>query len=252
MFSSFGREHGGQPGQEVCGFFAKAGWCKFADTCRFAHIGGGQAAGPQDPFAPPPWRVPGGAPARSAAPQGMIRPTSFAAAEPPRAPAGEPGVCRFFTQPGGCKHGELCPFIHDGDPGEPALCEFFQKTGWCKWGDACKYIHAGGPSEPIGQSGEVCQFFQKSGWCKFGPSCRFAHTGGPPPEGRAPLIPNGLNGQSALGSEVCKFFAKANWCKWGDACRYLHVQGGPEDQQFQPSPELLSEIGAAVEAALVS
>jgi len=219
------------PGTEVCQFFAKAGWCKFSDNCRYAHVGG---------------------PATPAA-----RPAPAAVAGLPEAgAAGE--VCQFFARSGWCKWGDGCKFVHAGGPqapqqaapqparGEAQLCEFFLKAGWCKWGDQCKHVHAvataavaafadalpaaqaaaqpvaqplrvaggvGAAARPVERvlltgTTAVCKYFNSLTGCRNGAMCTFAHDVNAP-------------------TEVCQFFQKSGWCKFGDQCKYAHVGGAP-------------------------
>mmetsp|Transcript_115500 Transcript_115500/g.333667 ORF Transcript_115500/g.333667 Transcript_115500/m.333667 type:complete len:289 (-) Transcript_115500:19-885(-) len=208
--------HIGEPKeQEVCQFFARAGWCKWGDACKYAHAGGPTSAMGRPPLA--------------ALPSSGRQLTTAATT-----------VCKFFASPGGCRNGENCPFQHTGEPGEPEVCQFFQRSGWCKWADTCKYLHAGGPADLApsaapprsatptldfgisggGVSGEPCQFFAKAGWCKWGDGCRYQHV---PSELGEAMPPSPAAALTEDGQEVCKFFAKSAWCKWGDGCRYAHV-----------------------------
>lgn len=183
---------GEQRDREVCQFFEKTGWCKWADQCRHLHVGGPNAA------------------AATAA-------------------GGPPATDDLFAQ---LLNQAYADQPQDGAPGE--VCQFFQKAGWCKWGDGCKYVHSGGPEPgagPPGQVQEVCQFFAKAGWCKWMDQCKYIHAyAGPPVDNSRPPA-----GQLALPgpgvSQVCEFFAKAGWCKWGEGCKYIHAEGAPRAQQ---------------------
>jgi len=63
---------------EICGFFARAGWCKFGDACRYQHTNGGAAVTPP--------------PAAGGTPSGQI--------------------CQFFARSGWCKYGDACRHTH--------------------------------------------------------------------------------------------------------------------------------------------
>lgn len=221
----------GAPGKDGppsvhCEFFAKSGWCKWGDDCRYSHV-----ALPETPWVGKP-----GPPQQRTLLSGS---------------SGAGIVCKYFAAPGGCKNGDRCPYEHAGIPAEPELCRFFVKTGWCKWGEECKYIHAGGPEFPllsVGRPqplpGEVCQFFQKAGWCKWGDACRYEHTGGPPLDGLGAPPPRFA---PASVNEICQFFAKAGWCKFADACKYIHSQdsalpssGAQLQEESQPGLRALS------------
>jgi len=182
-----------QASGEACQFFAKAGWCKFGDACKYSH---------------------GEADACSQVPPAVISPP-FLVGTPLQ--SGE--ICQFFAKAGWCKYGDLCKHSHDvqpvaAPPPEPSgeVCQFFAKAGWCKYGDACKHSHAVAPAcPPRESSGEICQFFAKAGWCKYGDACKHEHV---PLADPPPPMPSG---------EVCQFFAKAGWCKYGDTCKHSHV-----------------------------
>lgn len=124
---------------EPCQFFQKAGWCKFGDACRYAHVGAPRQAEVCQFFQRAGWckwadacrHIHPGAPTA-----GSGRPPLIS----------QPPVCKFFQLPGGCRLGESCRFMHTGTPGQPEVCNFFQRVGWCKFGDTCKYIHSINPA----------------------------------------------------------------------------------------------------------
>jgi len=312
---------GGAPGQEACQFFSKAGWCKWGDACRFAHVGA-PSAGPG----------PGGPPMMGGGGKGGFGGGGKGGGQLSEA-------CQFFVKAGWCKWGDGCRYAHIGGPAGPApgagrppmaamgspramgeVCEFFSKAGWCKWGDACRYVHSGAPQAPAGAAGrapapmpggggpmgrqqvlltgqtmvckyfntpggcrngemctfshvgqpgaaEACGFFQKAGWCKWGDQCKYIHSGGPPggPQGAPGGLggpPGGLGGgfsamppagelqaappmNGGLSSQVCQFFQKAGWCKWADQCKYVHTGGPPSAAGVQSAADaaLLAAAG---------
>lgn len=235
-----GGQGGGAPGgmmgqhgmdSTACQFFLKAGWCKFGNACRFAHIGGERGA---EAF--------GG-------------------------PGGQ--VCLFFQKAGWCKWGDTCRHAHPGavpgatptmpmagapqsapgmPPGGPMqggfreVCQFYQKAGWCRWGDTCRYAHKGppapggegyasngdyGPPQPFGGvpgQPSVCKYFQMPGGCRLGETCKFLHTGTP--------------GQP----EVCNFFAREGWCKFAETCKYIHAHAGPGPASASPQGHLQARM----------
>jgi len=230
--SPYERPLGEQAEGEPCQFFAKAGWCKFGDTCRFAHIG-------------------------EARDQEVCQ--FFVKA----------GWCKFGDQ---CKHlhigGPDTPVPGDGllqqllsQDGQQSgeACGFFAKAGWCKFGDTCKYAHIGPagaappprsmggmpPSQQQGM-GEACEFFTKSGWCKFGDGCKYMHAlaggkGGPPPRQMMGGGKGGVVNAFMGGGEACQFFAKAGFCKWGDGCKYVHA--GPGGAPGCPPMSAIAPMG---------
>eukprot|EP00933_Yihiella_yeosuensis_P005888 TRINITY_DN110496_c0_g1_i1.p1 TRINITY_DN110496_c0_g1~~TRINITY_DN110496_c0_g1_i1.p1 ORF type:complete len:373 (+),score=89.76 TRINITY_DN110496_c0_g1_i1:79-1197(+) len=220
----FGGGMGGGMSGETCQFFQRAGWCKYGDTCRFAHIGGGGKGGSLG--------VPG-APSMPSVPAGRK--------------TGE--ICMFFQKNGWCKYGDSCGHEHiptaetplgvspDGvtGPRTGETCSFFVKNGWCKYGDACRHDHIPGPDTPMGvlspgEQGEVCSFFQKAGWCQYGDICRYLHTPGPDTpigvQGKGGGKGGGKGKGAMASGEVCQFFSKAGWCQYGNDCRFAHIPGG--------------------------
>ena len=194
-------------GAEVCQFFAKSGWCKFGDECRYQHMHGPDTVG--------------GIPACEK--------------------SGE--VCQFFAKSGWCKYGDKCKHEHiatnkESAPREP--CNFFAKSGWCQYGDGCKYEHIHGPDAPsapatfdrLNESNECCQFFAKAGWCKFSDQCKYQHVFEPT---QAPREKSG---------EICQFFAKSGWCKFGDLCKHEHVgEARPEPGVTRETCQFFSKSG---------
>jgi len=134
---------------EPCQFFQKAGWCKFGDQCRYAHVGAPRQTEVCQFFQRSGWCKWGDA-CRHLHPGA---PTAGSGGPPlvSQAP-----MCKFFPLPGGCRLGETCRFLHTGTPGmaeaggsragAPEVCNFYARVGWCKFGDACKYIHTGAPA----------------------------------------------------------------------------------------------------------
>lgn len=222
----------GQPGLEnACQFFVKAGWCKFGDACRYAHVGAARDQEVCQFFVRAGWcrwgdscrhMHPGGSPAGG----------QMAGGAPHALP----------RQPGG---------LIGRMPGSAEACQFFMKAGWCKYGDDCRYQHAaGGPAggagvpiaasfaspaahlqppssqpragQPLGILAEfrgqpaVCKYFSVPGGCRLGDSCKFLHTGAP--------------GQL----EVCNFFAREGWCKFGDQCKYIHAAAAQAPETDPP------------------
>ncbi|CAE8634917.1 unnamed protein product [Polarella glacialis] len=244
---------GGMPAQtsagEACQFFARSGWCKFGDECRYEHAG---ATGmPTD----------GGSFNMSPAGMGKGKGKGKGGGMPGEK-SGE--ACGFFLKSGWCKFGGECRHEHiagpdtpvgvipdmammSGMPGQRSGEPCRMVTGTCKWGDQCKHEHAGasgmptdggsfnmspagmgmgkgkgkGGGVPGERSGEACGFFLKAGWCKFGQECRHEHIAGPDtPVGVIPDM-GGMGGQRS--GEHCGFFRTKGWCKWGDQCKHQHV-----------------------------
>lgn len=89
---------------EVCKFFTKAGWCRYGNSCKHAHLGGGSISAPLPPS--------------------------------------QPEICMFFSKNGWCKFGEFCKHTHVGwrnasmlapigsgiTPAQQEVCLFFQKN----------------------------------------------------------------------------------------------------------------------------
>ncbi|CAE8719577.1 unnamed protein product [Polarella glacialis] len=241
---------GGMPAQtsagEACQFFARSGWCKFGDECRYEHAG---ATGmPTD----------GGSFNMSPAGMGKGKGKGKGGGMPGEK-SGE--ACGFFLKSGWCKFGGECRHEHIAGPdtpvgvipdmammsgmpgqrsGEP--CGFFRTKGWCKWGDQCKHEHIAGPETPVGvipgmammggmpgqKSGEPCGFFLKSGWCGYGDQCKHEHIAGPDtPVGVIPgmAMMGGMPGQKS--GEPCGFFRTKGWCGYGAQCKHEHI-AGPE------------------------
>lgn len=232
----------GSASGEVCQFFAKAGWCKFADSCKYSHstadIALVRALLEEEPIAAPP-------------------------------PSGEP--CLFFVKSGWCKYGDACRHSHAVAPAQRQLtpsgevCLFFQRSGWCKFGDACRFTHSASSSAPpvaaaprisfgqpmaLSKPREICKFFEKAGWCKFGDGCNFEHVSA---AGQVPAVVPPPSAQSSVGGpppnssgELCGFFVKSGWCKYGDACRHSHSVGAPESRSpVAVAPPVRLPVGAA-------
>jgi len=213
---------------EVCQFFAKAGWCKYGDACRYSHATAAPAQANQY------------ASALVSTAMNLLKKPEYAVGAPAAAPLlGPPGsgeICQFFVKAGWCKYGDACKHSHVApSPAPPVslgvtgeVCQFFAKAGWCKYGDACKHSHDPGfaapppyrppPVSAPAFTGEVCQFFAKAGWCKYGDACKHSHD---VPVQAAPRE----RPPAASSGEVCQFFARAGWCKYGDACKHSHDIG---------------------------
>lgn len=133
--------------KQICQFFAKAGWCKWAEQCRYLHEGAAAAAGA--PLLQPLDQLSQLQPLQGAlGVQSYPTATSYSSvgqvadSAPFVGPDGSPAICKFYNAPGGCRSGESCRYLHTGDPGPSEGCNFFQRTGWCKFGDACKFVHS--------------------------------------------------------------------------------------------------------------
>lgn len=157
---------------ETCQFFQKAGWCKFGDTCRFAHVNGGTLKEVCQFYQKAGW-CRWGDQCRHLHPgslaTGVGPPLDIVGAEPLPAQGGldraarsqggnlpnVPTVCKFYMMPGGCKLGSSCRFNHSGNPNEPEVCMFFSRSGWCRYGDQCRYVHSFGGNAPEGLEGSA-------------------------------------------------------------------------------------------------
>ncbi|CAE8719579.1 unnamed protein product [Polarella glacialis] len=196
-----GASMGGMPAQtsagEACQFFARSGWCKFGDECRYEHAG---ATGM--PTAGGSFNMPAGMG------MGMGKGKGKGGGKPGEK-SGE--ACGFFLKSGWCKFGGECRHEHIAGPDTPVgvipdmammsgvgqksgeACGFFRTKGWCKWGDQCKHEHIAGPETPVGvipdmammggmpaasPSGEACKFFGRTGTCRWGDQCKHAHIAG--------------------------------------------------------------------------
>merc|ERR1712060_391738 len=136
---------------EPCQFFQKAGWCKFGDACRYAHVGAPRQTEVCQFFQRAGW-------CKWADACRHVHPGAATAGSGRPPLVSQPPVCKFFQLPGGRRLGESCRFMHSGVPGQAEVCNFFQRVGWCKFGDTCKYIHSLNPAatpstDPAGASG---------------------------------------------------------------------------------------------------
>lgn len=74
--------------------------------------------------------------------------------------------CRFWKITG-CRDGDHCRFLHDGEPGrKDELCKFF-KTNSCKKGDSCPYSH---DTKRV-----ACENILRDNACVYGEGCRYSH-----------------------------------------------------------------------------
>jgi len=135
---------------EQCQFFARAGWCKFGDTCRYTHASSGLGGG--------------------------------AAVPPPAAGGLASGeICQFFARAGWCKYGDACRHSHITGASSNTLAAatvgaLGAMAGLGGLGTVMKPANPGDANPPTEtQAGEVCQFFAKTGWCKYGDACRHIH-----------------------------------------------------------------------------
>lgn len=185
---------------EVCEFYAKAGWCKFGDACRYVH----KQAGVSSPTA-------GGAAATGL---GVARPSAISV------------LNAFGVGVGGGASGAAAPAAQNTQQSSGDICRFFQKAGWCKHGSECRQAHVGVPTVATGVpptgAREACRIFQTTGLCKWGASCHHMHVGGPAGSTASVAAARVTATIATAMGEVCQFFQRTGTCKWGSSCKYVH------------------------------
>jgi len=199
---------------EVCQFFARSGWCKYGDQCRYTHTGG--AGSVQQPQLPQ-------------------QPIAGALSMAPVEKSGE--ICNFFARSGWCKYGDACRHSHvlsqtqnaNVPTAGPAGGQL-QFAGSQQQSASGQQQFTGGPSPAPDSSGEVCQFFAQAGWCRHGDKCRHKHVAN---EHTPVPVPSG---------EICQFFARSGWCKFGDTCRHSHSSQVPESGDLDATLAALDGI----------